>query len=192
MGERADPDITALLAGWRQGNEQAAAELVGLVHGELRRLAAAYLRRERSGHTLQPTALVNEAYLRLAGVRQLPWENRAHFFGMAARVMKQVLVDHARRRGAAKRAGGQGSRLSLSGVADKDGFLGPVEVMALHEALDELAQLDPRQATITIQRYFGGLSVDELAAVQGLSPATIKRELLTARLWLRRRLRTGP
>jgi RNA polymerase sigma factor (TIGR02999 family) len=159
-----------------------------LVQGELRKLAVGYLRRERGGHTLQPTAIVNEAYLRLMPQRGVRWENRAHFFGIAAKMMRRVLVDHARRKHAAKRDGLAGDPVSLSRVADPSG--GPdVEVLMLHAALDELAALDERQARIVELRFFGGLTVDEVADAMKLSPATIKRELTTATVWLRHRMK---
>jgi RNA polymerase sigma factor (TIGR02999 family) len=157
------------------------------VHGELRRLAASYLRRERPGHTLQPTALVNEAYLRLVGQRHVAWQNRAHFFGIASHLMRRILVDQARRRRAAKREGFSGEPVTLSGIAAPTNDRG-VDVLSLHEALTELAALDARQANIVEMRYFGGLTVDEIAAAQAISAATVKRELTTAKLWLRRHI----
>lgn len=159
-----------------------------VVQGELRKLAASYLRRERPGHTLQPTAIVNEAYLRLVPQRGLQWENRAHFFGIAARMMRRVLVDHARRKRAAKREGPVGDPVTLSQVADPAGGR-DIEVLALHDALSALAALDSRQAAIVEMRYFGGLKIDEVAAAMEISPATVKRELTTATAWLRHRMR---
>jgi RNA polymerase sigma factor (TIGR02999 family) len=135
------------------------------VQPELRRLAAAYLRRERQGHTLQPTAVVNEAYLRLVQQRPARWENRAHFFGIAASMMRRVLVDHARRKRAAKRDGVTDSPVTISGVADRPAGVDPVDLIDLHEALNELATLDARQADIVEKRYFGGLTVEEIAEV---------------------------
>jgi RNA polymerase sigma-70 factor, ECF subfamily len=191
VGIQSSVDVTVLLAEWRQGVPGADARLIEAVHRELRKIAAAYLRRERAGGTIvAPTELVNDAYLRLTDRREVPWENRAHFYGIAAQIMRRILVDHARRRRALKRDFGD-QRLSLAGLGAGD-HAQDIEVLALHEALDDLAQLDSRQADILVLRYFGGLTVDELAATQGLSPATIKRELLTARLWLRHRLSGHP
>jgi RNA polymerase sigma factor (TIGR02999 family) len=160
----------------------------GRLHAELRRIAAAYMRRERRDHTLQPTALVHEAYLRLIKVRDMRWEGRAHFFGIAARLMRQVLVDHARKRRARKRGMGTPADRSISKVADP--CSGPdFDVLALHDALDELAVLDPRQAEIVQMRYFGGLTEAEVASVKMLSPATIRREIAAARYWLGRQMK---
>lgn len=161
--------------------------LMAVVQGELRKLAASYLRRERPGHTLQPTAVVNEAYLRLVPQRKVHWENRAHFFGIAARMMRRILVDHARKKRAAKREGFEGDPVSLSQVADPAGGQ-DVEVLALHDALSDLAALDARQAEIVELRYFGGLKIEELSVALGVSESTIKRELTTATAWLRHRL----
>jgi len=159
-----------------------------VVQAELRRLAASYLRRERAGHTLQPTAVVNEAYLRLMPQRDVRWENRAHFFGIAAKMMRRVLVDHARRKHAGKRGGFAGEPVSLSQVADPAGGQ-DIDVLNLHQALDELAALDPRQADVVELRYFGGLKIEEIAEAIGVSPATVKRELTTATVWLRHRMK---
>jgi RNA polymerase sigma factor (TIGR02999 family) len=183
-----DDDVTALLVRWRGGSTQAGDELMAKVHGELRRLAASYLRRERGGHTLQPTAVVNEAYLRLVPQRAVQWENRAHFFGIAARMMRRVLVDHARKRQAAKRDGLAEDPVSISGVPAPAPGLDQVDVLSLHEALSALAALDPRQAEIVEMRYFAGLTVEEIGEVLKISPATVKREWTTAKLWLRHRM----
>lgn len=184
----ADDQVTALLQEWRNGSSDAESRLMTLVQGELRKLAAGYLRRERIGHTLQPTAVVNEAYLRLMPQRGVRWQNRAHFFSIAAKMMRRVLVDHARRKNAAKREGFTGDPVSLSQVADPAG--GPdVDVLTLHAALDELAALDERQAHIVELRFFGGLKIEEVAAATKLSAATVKRELTTATVWLRHRMR---
>jgi RNA polymerase sigma factor (TIGR02999 family) len=187
MRESGGDDITILLAQWRAGSSEAEGRLMNAVHRELRRLAASYLRRERAGHTLQPTALVNEAYLRLVGQQRVHWRNRAHFFGIAAHMMRRILVDQARRRQAAKREGFAGERVTVSDVADAAGD-DRVDVLSLHDALTDLAALDPRQADVVELRYFGGLTVDEIAAAQAISAATVKRELTTAMLWLRRRM----
>jgi RNA polymerase sigma factor (TIGR02999 family) len=159
------------------------------VYDELRRLARSYLRRERPDHTLQATALVNEAYLRLVDQHAVTWQNRAHFFGIASQMMRRILVNHALARRAAKR-GGVDRTLSLS---DLDADLvpaprGTVDVVLLDEALEELERLDARQCRVVELRCFGGLTVEETAEVVGVSPATVKREWSTARLWLRRRL----
>lgn len=182
-------DITQLLSRWRKGSPGAEEQLMSVVQGELRKLAASYLRRERGGHTLQPTAIVNEAYIRLMPQRGVDWANRAHFFGIAAKMMRRVLVDHARRRRAAKREGFAGEPITLSNVADPAGAA-DVDVLALHEALAELAALDERQAEVVELRFFGGLKIEEVAEAVGVSPATVKRELTTATVWLRHKLRS--
>lgn len=181
-------EVTALLTRWRKGSPEAEEQLMAIVQGELRKLAAAYLRRERGGHTLQPTAVVNEAYIRLMPQRGVHWANRGHFFGIAARMMRRILVDHARRKRAAKREGFAGDPVSLSQVPDPAGGQN-VDVLALHEALAELGALDPRQAEMVELRFFGGLTIDELAAATHVSPATVKRELTTATVWLRHKMR---
>jgi len=186
MRTRQPGDVTALLARWRAGTPGVEEELMAKVQGELRKLAASYLRRERPGHTLQPTAVVNEAYMRLVPQRGVTWENRAHFFGIAAQMMRRILVDHARRRRAAKR--GQADAITLSGIADPKADR-DIDVLALNEALGDLARLDPRQERIVELRFFGGLTIEDIAAVVDVSPATVKRDLATARLWLKRRLR---
>lgn len=181
-------DVTELLAAWRRGSPEAETRLMAVVQAELRKLAAAYLRRERPGHSLQPTAVVNEAYMRLIPQRTLEWENRAHFFGIAARMMRRILVDHARRKRAAKREGFTGSEaVAASQVADPAGGQ-DIDILALHEALGALAVLDARQAGIVELRYFGGLKIEEIAAAVGISESTVKRELTTATAWLRQRM----
>ena len=182
-------DLTALLGRYRTGTPADDERLIVAVHAELRRIAAAYMRRERPDHTLQPTALINEAYLRLFKDRDVTWGDRAHFFGIAARVMRQILVDHARRRRARKRGMGGRADRSVSMLADPRGQ--DIDVLALHEALDDLAALDPRQADIVELRYFGGLTEQEVATVKELSPATIRREVAAARFWLGRRMKGG-
>lgn len=181
-------DVSNLLAGWRAGTPDAEARLLAAVQGELRRIAAAYMRRERSDHTLQPTALVNEAYLRLAGERGTKWEGRAHFYGIAARVMRQVLVDHARKRDAVKRGADKRAPVSVSKVADPAGGK-DIDVLALHVALDELAALDRRQAQVVELRYFGGLTEAEVADVLGVSPVTVRRDVASAKFFLGKRMR---
>jgi RNA polymerase sigma factor (TIGR02999 family) len=181
--------VTQLLKRWRKGSREAEAALMERVHGELRRLAAGYMRRERVGKTLQPTAVVNEAYIRLLPQRGVSWENRAHFFGIAARMMRRVLVDHARRKKAIKRDAGPGEPVSVSGVPSPGREADQVDLLALNNALSALAELDPRQAEIVEMRYFAGLTVEEIAEVLEVSPATVKREWATAKMWLRHRMR---
>jgi RNA polymerase sigma factor (TIGR02999 family) len=184
---RTPPDVTALLLSWSGGEQAAADRLIPVVYEELHRQAARAMRREGSSHTLQATALVHEAYLRLVDQRRVQWRNRAHFFGIAAEVMRRVLVDHARARDAAKRGGGA-QRLTLGdalGVASEGG---DADVLALHEALERLALMDPDQARLVELRYFGGLNIEESAEALGVSPATVKREWAVARAWLRREL----
>ena len=188
MSAPAPGPVTVLLRRWRQGSAEAEAQLMSVVQGELRKLAASYLRRERGGHTLQPTAVVNEAYLRLMPQRGVRWENRAHFFGIAAKMMRRVLVDHARRRRAIKRDAGPGEPVSISGVPSPAREADPVDVLALHTALSDLAELDKRQAEIVEMRFFAGLTVEEIAEVLEISPATVKREWATAKMWLRREM----
>lgn len=175
-------DVTQLLANWRNGDEAARDELIPLVYDELHRLAKSYLSRERHNHTFQATSLVNEAYLRLARQTPIEWQSRAHFFGIAAQVMRHLLVDYARARQFAKRGGG-----ALQITLDEATAVAPetsIEFIALHEALNKLARLDERKARIVELRYFGGLSADETAEVMGLSEITIKREWLKAKAWL--------
>jgi RNA polymerase sigma factor (TIGR02999 family) len=179
--------INRLLAGWGHGDQQARDELIPLIYKELRRIARRHLWHERPDHTLQSAGLVNEAYLRL--VRQEPpeWQNRAHFFGVAAQVMRHILVDHARNRVAAKRGGGT-LRLTLDPqIASPQKT--EVDLVALDSALDKLASLDPQQSRLIELRYFAGLSIEETAVVLGISPATVKREWATARAWLRREMK---
>jgi RNA polymerase sigma factor (TIGR02999 family) len=178
-----------LLRAWGRGDLQARDELVPVVYRELRRRAGAYLRRERPDHTLQPTALVHEAYVRLMGQERVAWQNRAHFFAMAAQMMRRVLIDHAREHQAAKRPGAAVKVV----LDDRVGATEPrdCELMALDQALVELARIDPRQGQIMELRYFGGLSEQEVAAVLSISRATVTREWHTARAWLYRRMTIG-
>jgi RNA polymerase sigma-70 factor (ECF subfamily) len=182
-------EVSNLLRAWGRGDLQARDELAPLVYRELRRRAAAYLRRERADHTLQPTALVHEAYLRLLGQERVIWQNRAHFFGIAAQMMRRILVDHAREHQAAKRPG-VALKVALD---DRIGAQQPrdCELLLLDQALDELLRFDPRQGRIVELRYFGGLSEQDVAAVLSLSRATVTREWQTARAWLYRRMTTG-
>ena len=179
--------VTQLLVDWSQGDQAALNKLMPLVYSELRRLARNHLRRERLDHTLQPTALVNEAYLKLADQRRVRWQNRAQFFGVAAQLMRRILVDHAREHQAAKRGGADQQRLSITsaeGLAKQPG----VDLLALNEALDELATTDPQQSRIVELKFFGGLSVEEIAEVLGISHATVGRDWKMARAWLRLKL----
>ena len=179
--------ITQLLIRWSSGDEAALEKLMPLVYSELRRLANNYLRREREGHTLQPTALVNEAYLRLVDQRNPRWQNRDQFYGIAAQLMRRILVDHARLKHAEKRGGSAQKRLSITsveGVSAKP----DLDVLALHEALEELATIDPQQSRIVELKFFGGLSIEEVAEVLGVGHATVERDWKMARAWLRRKL----
>lgn len=180
--------VTGLLRAWGQGDLEAREKLMPLVYEELRRRAAAYLRRERKDHTLQPTALVHEAYLRLVGQQRVVWQNRAHFFGIAAQMMRRILVDHAKRQRRGKR-GGAAVRVPLD---DRVGAARPPEcdLLLLDQALDELAAIDSRQGQIVELRYFGGLSESEVAEVLTISRSTVTREWLIARGWLYRRVTT--
>ena len=179
-------NITHLLKEWSDGDERALDKLTPLVYEELRWQASRYLRRERRGHSLQTTALINEAFLRLIDARDIHWQDRAHFFAIAANLMRRVLVDHARRRDAEKR-GGSPLRLTLDeglAVAKET----DVDLLAIDEALDRLAQIDPQQARVVELRFFSGLTVDETAAALGVSPKTVKRDWSVARAWLRREI----
>lgn len=184
------PGVTVLLQRWSAGDAAALDALLPAVQEELRRLARAYMRREREGHTLEPTALVNEAYIRLVDQRDVRWASRGHFFAIAAQAMRRVLVDHARGHGAAKRGGGA-ERVTLSGIAAGGAERVDIDVLCLHDALEGLARLDERQAKVVELRYFAGMSVEEVAEVLGISPATVKREWATARLWLAHALQKG-
>jgi RNA polymerase sigma factor (TIGR02999 family) len=180
-------DITQLLIDWRGGDQAALEKLMPLVYDELRRLARYYLSRERPGHTLQATALVNEAYLRLINRQDSDWQNRTHFFAAAARIMRHLLIDHARAHRYAKRGGGA-TCISLDEVA----VVTPapsLDLLALDEALNRLAKIDERKVVIVELRYFSGLSVEETAEAMSLSEITIKREWLKAKAWLYRELR---
>ena len=181
-----DQSITQLLAKWSSGDKAALDELVPLVYDELRKLAASYLRRKPDNNTLQATALVHEAYVRLADQRGTSMEHRAQFFGLAAKIMRDILVDHARMRGAAKR-GGRQLRLSLT-EAERFGHKPEVELIALDDALKELAKTNPQHSRVVELRFFGGLTIDETAQVMSLSHATTERYWSFARAWLRREL----
>jgi len=177
--------VSQLLAKWKDGDQEALRELVPLVYTELRRLAHHYLKGENPGHTLESTALVHEAYLRLADRMPLQVQNRAHFFAVASHLMRQILVDYARRRRRAKRGGG--CRLTLDEAVLLPGGK-DLDFVALDGALNELSRLDAQQNQIVELRFFGGLSISETAQVLGISPATVKREWTTARLWLHREM----
>jgi len=186
MVEAQTHDLTQLLVDWSHGDKTALDRLMPLVDAELRRLAHRYMSRERGGHTLQTTALVNEAFLRLINRSKVDWQNRAHFFGLAAQLMRTILVDHARSHTCTKRGGGA-YKLELDEtmlVSQQKAS----EVLALDDALKELALIDPEQGRIVELRFFGGLTVEETAEVLHISPATVKREWSTAKAWLYREL----
>ncbi len=183
------PEITQLLADWSAEETGAAANLVPAIYAELRRLARQYLQRERGDHTLQPTALVHEAYLRLAGGKRMQWKNRAHFFAVASQLMRRVLIDHARAHVAAKR-GGRATKIELD-EADFPPAERPANLLALDEALTELAAIDSRKARVVELRFFGGLTVEETAQAMDLNPATVRRDWTFAKAWLHRSLRDG-
>jgi len=202
MNEPPDGRVTQLLLDWSSGDQRALGELMPLVYGELRRLADRQLRGERQNHTLQRTALVHEAYLRLINQRNVSWQGRAQFIGLAAQLMRRILIDHARARRRAKRGGGV-TPVSLDqtgvilGSGDEEGPRSEalelaedptVDLSAIDAALSRLEALDPKQGRIVELRFFGGLSIEETAEVVGISPATVKREWALARAWLRREL----
>ena len=185
--ERQPGEVTLLLAEAKRGDKAALGRLIPLVYKELRRLAGHYLRDERIGHTLQPTALVHEAYLRLVGQDRADWQNRAQFMGVAAQLMRRILVDYARQRVAAKRGGGaikiDDERFDVGASTEQS-----EELLAVNEAVERLTELDPQQAQIVEMRYFGGLSVEETAEALGISPRTVKRDWAMALAWLRAEL----
>ena len=181
-------EVTRLLVDWGNGDQAALDELIPLVYDELRRLAGRYMRRESQGHTLQTSALVNEAYLRLIDQKSVQWQNRAHFFGVAAQLMRRILVDHARSRSRVKRGGGA-QMVSLAGqaVVSKEA----AEVIALDDALKNLAEMDPRKSQIVEMKFFGGLTNEEVAEVLNVTSRTIEREWRKARAWLNRAISKG-
>lgn len=182
-------DVTQLLLSWRAGDPGATDRLLPAIYDELHRQAERAMRRENEAHTLQATALVNEAYLRLVDQRQVEWKNRAHFFGIAAQVMRRILVDHARSRLADKRgAGAKRITLDDANVGAAEEQAGDVDLLDLHDALERLAAMDPTQGRVVELRYFSGLNIEETAEALGISPATVKREWAVARAWLRREL----
>jgi RNA polymerase sigma-70 factor (ECF subfamily) len=178
----AEDNLTGLLHDWREGDKAALDRLTPIVYDELRRIAHRYVQRERNGHTLQTTALVNEAYLRLAGQQRVDWQNRAHFFAVTAQVMRHILIDHARRRRYAKHGG------EIQQVPIEDATLmseqRAAELIALDEALDELGKLDPRKSQVVELRYFGGLSLEETAEILEVSLMTVRRDWRAAKAWL--------
>ena len=180
-------NVTELLVDWSKGDQKALDKLMPLVYSELRRLAGGYLRRERQNHTLQPTALVNEAYLKLIDQRRAKWQNRAQFYGVAAQLMRRILVDHARAHQAAKRGGSDQQRLSITSAGELNAKP-DTDILALHEALNELSAMDPQQGRIVELKFFGGLSIEETAEVLGVGHATVERDWTMARAWLRRKL----
>lgn len=186
-------DLTGLLIEWGQGDKAALDRLTPLVYDEIRRIAHRYVQREHEGQTLQTTALVNEAYLRLAGSANIAWQNRAHFYAVTAQVMRRILIDHARRRHYVKH-GGEAQRVSFEvAVSEAAQMSQPraAELLALDEALDELAKLDRRKSQVVELRYFGGLNIEETAKVLAVSPMTVRRDWRAAKAWLFRRMRDG-
>jgi RNA polymerase sigma factor (TIGR02999 family) len=177
-------EITELLLGWSKGDKEALEHLIPLVSSELRRLARRYMAKERSDHTLQTSALINEAYLRLVNQKSVEWKDRAHFFAVAAQIMRHILIDHARQYHYEKR--GAGAQKVVLNDATVLGQQRAKELIALDDALIELAGFDPRKSQIVELRFFGGLSIEEVAEVTSTSPATVKRELRAAKLWLKR------
>ena len=175
-------EITQLLAKWSDGDQCALDELIPLVYDELRQLARSYLRRQAHSLTLQPTALVHEAYLRLTGKQQVSFKSRAQFFGLAAKLIHDLLIDHLRQRGAVKR-GGEQQQVSLT-YADQSGKESAVDLLALDEALQRLAAMNPQHARVVELRFFGGLTIEETAEVMGVSHATVERDWSLARTWL--------
>jgi RNA polymerase sigma factor (sigma-70 family) len=206
MERGADRPVTQLLAQWRGGNERALGELTGLVYQELRNLAQRHLRRERPNHTIQRTALVHEAFVRLVNQQSVDWQSRAHFFALASNLMRRILVDHARARLASKRGGGavavslddlmaplDAETTGASNIPEPQHFDGETDddVAAIDEALTRLGGMDARQARIVEMRYFGGLTIEETAQALEISDATVKREWTLARAWLKRELSRG-
>jgi RNA polymerase sigma factor (TIGR02999 family) len=190
MTEPSPRDITQMLIDWSNGDREALDKLMPVVYAELRRQAARHLRRERAGHTLQTTDLIHEAYIRLVDQKNVRWQNRAHFFAVAAQLMRRILVDHARRRHRLKR-GGSGITLPLDEGLMVAAEESEVDLLALDEALTRLAAIDVRQSQIVELRFFSGLSIDETAAVLGVSLTTVKDDLNMAKAWLRREMGGG-
>lgn len=189
MAETESRDITDLLVAWGDGDGEALEEIVPLVNAELRRLARNYMRGERPGHTLQTTALINEAYLKLIEQRRVRWQNRAHFLAIAAQQMRRILVDYARRRKYQKRGGGalQVTLGEVEGMADERA----PDLVALDEALNALAEIDPRRARVVELKFFGGLTTEEAAAALGVSDTTVERDWTVAKAWLHKTVTSG-
>lgn len=184
-------DLTGLLIEWGQGDKDALDRLTPLVYDEIRRIAHRYVQREREGHTLQTTALINEAYLRLAGSQNVAWQNRSHFFAVTAQVMRRILIDHARRRRYVKH-GGEAQRVAFDTAMNEVTAMSlgrAAELVALDEALDELGRLDPRKSRVVELRYFGGLNYEETAEVLDVSVMTVRRDWRAAKAWLFRRMK---
>lgn len=188
MSKLSENDITRMLLAVREGNANANDELFSAVYDVLKRIAGSFMRRERGNHTLQPTALVNEAYLRLVNQSEIDWENRTHFFGIAANLMRQILVDHARSYYAAKRGGHHEKVLLEEALIGSAKQQQGIDVLLLDEALKKFAEVDPAASRLVELRYFGGLSVEETAKVLGVSASTVKRDWKDAKQWLRREL----
>ena len=191
MHPEAAPDVTQLLVNWSRGDQAALDQLMPLVYGELRRLAAAYLRRERSNHTLQSTALVHEAFLRMVNQQDVQWKNRAHFYGIAAQMIRRILVDYARSQHAEKRGAGA-VKLELDEAMAVAQTNSEVDLLSLSDSLDRLAQLDERQSRVVELRFFAGLTLEETAEVMQMSLATAKRDWVSAKAWLSREIRRQP
>ena len=190
VDERAG-DLTGLLIEWAEGDKAALDRLTPLVYDEIRRIAHRYVQRERAGHTLQTTALVHEAYVRLAGAQNVAWQNRSHFFAVTAQVMRRILIDHARRRQYVKH-GGEAQRVSFDSIAQQGALMSQpraAELLALDEALAELEKLDARKSRVVELRYFGGLSIEETAEVLEVSAMTVRRDWRAAKAWLFRRMK---
>ena len=183
---RSQSEISKILSDWNAGNRESEDELLPLVYRELRKIAAKYMRNDRREHTLQPTALVHEAYIKLVDISDIDWKDRAHFFAVAANVMRNILVDYARAHYAEKR-GGHAQHISLED-ADELSSHAEIDLLSIDEALRELAKFDARQSKIVELRFFGGLTIEETASVMGISIATVKREWVLARTWLFREL----
>jgi RNA polymerase sigma factor (TIGR02999 family) len=181
MGEAALNEISQLLRAWSDGEQDALATLIPMVYTELRRLAHRYMRRERQGHSLQTTALVNEAYMRLVDYRRMQWQDRAHFFAVSAQLMRRILVEHARRQNLKRGAGLRHVSLDEGATVSGDRA---ADLVALDDAMNALARLDARKVQVVEMRFFGGLSVDETAEVLGVSPATVRRDWSSAKVWL--------
>src|SRR2546422_164194 len=187
-GDRALDDLSTLLRAWSGGDQSALDRLTPIVYDELRGLARPYMKRERPGHTLQTTALVNEAYMRLVDYKRMQWQNRAHFFAVSAQLMRRILVEHARRHN--RKRGGGVQHVSLDEAAEVGGGRA-TDLAALDDAMNALARLDPRKVQVVEMRFFGGLSVEETAQVLKVSPLTVMRDWSTAKAWLYRELSVG-